>query len=77
MITKKAVNEIKAISKEEITVTYVHPTENEIGVILPFSDAEFDIVVEGDNTEEQVEDFKEKVNLELEAMVNHLHDVML
>lgn len=77
MIKKDAKIEIQNFSTEEVKVTYIHSKENEVGVMLPYSTSEFNIEIDGETTEDQVNDFVEKVNLELEEMAMHLQDCKL
>lgn len=74
-MNKKAIEKINLLCGEE--VKFISAEQNLITILLPYSDAEVEIEIEGSTIEERVDSFITGVNHELEQMINHLEDCKL
>lgn len=68
------IDKIKSLCNEEVKFSY---KSNFITLLFPYSNAEIEIEIEGDNEEELIEDFIEKVNQQIDDMIDHLGDCKL
>jgi hypothetical protein len=74
-MTKQAVEQIKVMCTGEIEFCEVD--KNAVIVLLPYDNKKIEILIEGNNTTEQVNSFVCEVNNILDEMINHLEDVKL
>ena len=72
---KETIKTIKSLCGEE--VKFISLERNAVTVLLPYSTAEFEIQIEGDTIQEQVESFTTGVNYLLDEMIDHLDDCKL
>lgn len=78
MITQKTINKFKEIiAKKEVEITGVDEEKKTVAYTLPYSAAELCLFIDSDDETEQIVEFCEGINAELECMIDHLDESKL
>jgi len=74
-MTKQAIKKIKELCSGRIQ--FVRVEGEYVIILLPYDSAEYDILIEGDTVEEQVECFISEVNGRIDDMIDYLRECRL
>lgn len=72
---KTTIKRIKELCGGE--VKFVSAEENTVTMLFPYSNAEIELLIEGETEDELVDDFISKVNQHLDDMADHILDCKL
>jgi hypothetical protein len=74
-MNKKTVKKIESVCSGEIE--FISVNDNIVTVKIPYCKNEFDIEIDGELENEQLESFVYGINKQLEDMIDHLSDCKL
>jgi len=78
MITQQTINKMKnIIGTKEVEIVGVNNEKNTISYTLPYSGTALCLFIDSDTEDEQIVEFCEGVNEELQSMIDHLDECKL